>query len=51
MKKRKIFMSALAGGLAALMLAGCSGGTDNGGTGSGQDVTALEGTLCSGQSR
>ena len=45
MKKRKIFMSAVAGGLAALMLAGCSGGTDSGG--STQDVTKLEGTLAS----
>ena len=40
MKKRKIVMSAIAGGLAALMLAGCNGGTDGGST---QDVTKLEG--------
>lgn len=44
MKKRKIVMSAIAGGLAALMLAGCNGGTDGGST---QDVTKLEGTLAS----
>lgn len=46
MKKKKIFMSAVAGGLAALMLAGCSGTGDTG-TQSNQDVTQLEGTLCS----
>ena len=44
MKKRKVVMSALAGGLAAVMLAGCGGPSGGGST---QDVTKLEGTLAS----